>query len=121
MQAPVVPLPPIQLSRHNVTHKFLQCLALVSKAKTTYPIVTSKILLPTELETAISPNPLRATSTDVIKSGMDVPAARKVKPIISLGMLFVMWKVKVTNIIRPKMKKNEYFEHILAINGQVNT
>lgn len=47
----------------------------------TYPTVTSKILLPTELETAISPNPLRATITDVIKSGIDVPAARKVKPI----------------------------------------
>ena len=41
----------------------------------------SKILDPTEEETAMSPSPLRATMTDVIKSGMDVPAARNVKPI----------------------------------------
>jgi hypothetical protein len=47
----------------------------------THPTVTSNILLPTELDTAISPNPLRATITDVIKSGMDVPAARNVRPI----------------------------------------
>lgn len=38
------------------------------------------MLLPTELDTAMSPNPLRATITEVIKSGMDVPAARKVRP-----------------------------------------
>lgn len=47
----------------------------------THPTVTSNILLPTELETAISPNPLRATITDVIKSGIEVPAARNVRPI----------------------------------------
>ena len=39
------------------------------------------MLLPTEEETAMSPNPFLATITDVIKSGMEVPAARKVKPI----------------------------------------
>ena len=47
----------------------------------TYPTVTSKILLPTELDTAISPNPFLATITDVIKSGIDVPAAKNVRPI----------------------------------------
>lgn len=47
----------------------------------THPTVTSNILLPTELDTAISPNPLRATITDVIKSGIEVPAARNVRPI----------------------------------------
>jgi hypothetical protein len=47
----------------------------------TYPTVTSNILLPTELDTAISPNPLRATITEVIKSGIEVPAARTVRPI----------------------------------------
>jgi hypothetical protein len=46
----------------------------------THPTVTSNILLPTELDTAISPNPFRATMTEVIKSGMEVPAARKVRP-----------------------------------------
>lgn len=47
----------------------------------THPTVTSNIFEPTELDTAISPKPLRATITDVIKSGIEVPAARKVKPI----------------------------------------
>lgn len=46
----------------------------------TYPTVTSNILLPTELDTAMSPNPLRATITDVIRSGIEVPAARNVRP-----------------------------------------
>ena len=36
---------------------------------------------PTDEETAMSPNPFLATITLVIRSGMDVPAARKVKPI----------------------------------------
>ena len=36
---------------------------------------------PTEEETAISPKPLRATMTLVNKSGIEVPAAKKVSPI----------------------------------------
>lgn len=47
----------------------------------THPTVTSNILLPTELETAISPKPFLATITDVIRSGIDVPAAKNVNPI----------------------------------------
>lgn len=47
----------------------------------THPTVTSNMLLPTELETAISPNPFLATITDVIRSGMEVPAAKNVRPI----------------------------------------
>ena len=43
--------------------------------------------LPIELETAISPRPFFATITDVMRSGTDVPAARKVNPIISIGIL----------------------------------
>lgn len=58
----------------------LHCPAIKMKWNT-HPTVTSKILLPTELDTAISPNPFRATITDVIKSGIDVPAARNVRPI----------------------------------------
>lgn len=46
----------------------------------TYPTVTSNMLLPTDDETAISPNPLRATITLVMRSGIDVPAARNVSP-----------------------------------------
>ena len=47
----------------------------------THPTVTSKMLLPTEEDTAMSPNPFLATITLVMRSGMDVPAARNVSPI----------------------------------------
>lgn len=43
--------------------------------------MTSKIFEPTEEETAMSPNPLRATIILVNKSGMEVPAAKNVRPI----------------------------------------
>ena len=46
-----------------------------------YPTVTSKMFDPTDDETAISPKPFRATITLVIKSGMEVPAAKNVRPI----------------------------------------
>lgn len=59
------------------------------KVLVTYPTVISNMLLPTELETAMSPRPLRATITLVIRSGMDVPAARIVRPIISSEMPMV--------------------------------
>lgn len=45
-----------------------------------YPTQISKIFDPTDEETAISPNPFRATMTDVIKSGIEVPAAKNVRP-----------------------------------------
>lgn len=66
----------------------------------TYPTVTSKMLLPTEEETAMSPKPLRATMTDVIKSGIDVPAARNVKPITSGGILTVSPTILAHQTIR---------------------
>ena len=66
----------------------------------TYPTVTSKILLPTELETAISPNPFLATNTEVIRSGIEVPAAKKVNPIISFGI----WKVMPTRVAHQTIK-----------------
>ena len=37
---------------------------------------------PTDEETAMSPKPFRATITLVIKSGIEVPAAKNVSPII---------------------------------------
>ena len=49
--------------------------------KKTYPTVTSKILEPTEDDTAMSPFPCLATRTLVIRSGTEVPAARNVRPI----------------------------------------
>ena len=36
---------------------------------------------PTEEETAMSPKPFLATMTLVMRAGMEVPAARKVRPI----------------------------------------
>jgi hypothetical protein len=39
------------------------------------------MLLPTDEETAISPNPFLATMTLVMRSGIDVPAAKNVSPI----------------------------------------
>lgn len=47
------------------------------------PTVMSNMLEPTELETAMSPRPFRATMTLVMRSGIEVPAARIVKPMIS--------------------------------------
>ena len=44
---------------------------------------------PTEDETAMSPFPCLATRTLVIKSGTEVPAARKVRPITTSGMPIV--------------------------------
>lgn len=37
----------------------------------------------------MSPKPFRATITDVMRSGIDVPAAKKVSPITSGGILTV--------------------------------
>lgn len=49
----------------------------------THPTVMSNMLEPTELDTAMSPRPFRATITLVIRSGIEVPAAKMVRPIIS--------------------------------------
>lgn len=54
-----------------------------------HPTVMSKMLLPTELDTAMSPIPLRATITLVMRSGMEVPAAKIVRPMISSEMPMV--------------------------------
>ena len=56
----------------------------------THPTVTSKMLLPTELDTAMSPKPFLATITLVIRSGMDVPAARNVNPITWLQSYVIL-------------------------------
>mmetsp|Transcript_26031 Transcript_26031/g.41025 ORF Transcript_26031/g.41025 Transcript_26031/m.41025 type:complete len:111 (-) Transcript_26031:679-1011(-) len=50
------------------------------------PTRISKILLPMELDTAMSPCPIRATITLENKSGTDVPAASTVNPMITEGM-----------------------------------
>lgn len=55
---------------------------------------------PIEEDTAISPKPCLATITDVNKSGIDVPAARKVKPMIVMGIP----SVSPTNVAHQTMK-----------------
>ena len=60
--------------------------------KNTHPTVTSKIFDPTEEDTAMSPLPCWATSTLVIKSGTEVPAAKNVRPIT--------WKIRFKKIMR---------------------
>ena len=59
----------------------------------------SKILLPTLLLTAISPNPFLATMTEVIRSGTLVPAARIVIPIKLVSILNVAPIVSVHQTI----------------------
>lgn len=49
----------------------------------------SNMLEPTELDTAMSPKPFLATMTLVMRSGMEVPAARIVSPMISSVMPIV--------------------------------
>ena len=65
-----------------------------------YPTATSKILLPIELDTAMSPNPFRATNTEVMRSGIEVPAAKNVSPIISAGIP----KVSPVNVAHQTIK-----------------
>lgn len=54
-----------------------------------YPTVMSNMLEPTELDTAMSPKPFLATITLVMRSGIEVPAARIVRPMISSVMPIV--------------------------------
>lgn len=68
--------------------RFCQC-AVCGYHTVSHPTVMSKMLLPTELDTAMSPMPLRATITLVMRSGMDVPAAKMVRPMISSEMPMV--------------------------------
>lgn len=67
-------------SQHELFQSYL---IFLKKTFATHPTVMSNMLLPTELDTAMSPRPFRATITLVMRSGIDVPAARIVKPIIS--------------------------------------
>merc|ERR1719171_3337992 len=50
------------------------------------PMQMSNTLEPTALETAMSPSPSAATATDPRASGMEVPMARKVRPMTTSGM-----------------------------------
>merc|ERR1719188_685434 len=50
------------------------------------PHKMSKMLDPRALETAMSPSPLRAAAMEANASGIEVPAARKTKPINKGGI-----------------------------------
>ena len=76
-----------------------------------YPTVTSKILDPTDEETAISPNPFRATMTLVIKSGIDVPAAKNVSPITyNKNPFLVMFATFFETILDRRYFPETYFK-----------
>lgn len=70
---------------------------------------------PTDEETAISPSPFRATMTEVIRSGIDVPAAKKVSPItyakISLlhGVLYyILFNLGREVLLRKRQYRREH-------------
>lgn len=54
-----------------------------------HPTVMLKMLVPIELDTAMSARPLRATIKLVTRSGAEVPTAKIVRPMISSGMPMV--------------------------------
>mmetsp|Transcript_48895 Transcript_48895/g.141639 ORF Transcript_48895/g.141639 Transcript_48895/m.141639 type:complete len:338 (-) Transcript_48895:1271-2284(-) len=64
------------------------------------PTVTSKMLEPMDDEMAMSPWPCRATMTEVIKSGTEVPAANTVSPMMWSGKLQVSPSTVVNQIIQ---------------------
>lgn len=66
----------------------------------TNPTVISKILLPIELDKAMSPKPFLATRIEVTRSGTEVPAAKNVRPITSEGMP----KVSPTRVAHQTMR-----------------
>mmetsp|Transcript_35656 Transcript_35656/g.65999 ORF Transcript_35656/g.65999 Transcript_35656/m.65999 type:complete len:111 (-) Transcript_35656:2195-2527(-) len=63
------------------------------------PTRISKILLPMELETAMSPSPILATITLESKSGTDVPAASTVYPITTEGIPMVFPTISTQSTI----------------------
>jgi hypothetical protein len=72
---------PFLHARSGQIARIYVCIWAKKKRRKNYPTVTSKMLDPTDEDTAMSPKPFLATMTLVIRSGMDVPAAKKVKPI----------------------------------------
>jgi len=73
------------------------------------PIRISKMLLPIELETAISPCPCLDTMTEVRRSGMLVPAAIKVTPITWEGM----FQLHATTVAHYTIKNEKAPSHII--------
>mmetsp|Transcript_35577 Transcript_35577/g.69803 ORF Transcript_35577/g.69803 Transcript_35577/m.69803 type:complete len:323 (-) Transcript_35577:1187-2155(-) len=76
------------------------------------PMRMSKMLEPMELLTAMSPWPFfRATLTEAIVSGMEVPAANKVRPITGDGIL----KVSPNTVAHQTMQKDIAAIHTIDI------
>lgn len=73
-----------------------------------YPTVMSKMLDPTELDTAMSPSPFLATITLVMRSGMEVPAASMVNPMISSVIPIVSPTCKTTQQC-PQFNNSKYY------------
>lgn len=95
------------------------------------PTVTSKMLLPTEDDTAMSPKPFLATMTLVMRSGMDVPAARNVRPITSGGIPTVFpvtvahhtiryENAAIQRILPKKVIGKNFLEECFLVSGSVS-
>lgn len=67
------------------------------------PNQMSKMFDPTALAIAMSPSPARATAMDDSASGMDVPAARSVMPVIASGILQAQPKVEDQSTINQEI------------------
>lgn len=77
--------------------------------ESTYPTVTSKMLLPTEEDTAMSPKPFLATMTLVMRSGMDVPAARNVSPMTCNTRRLVWSRCLPCTVCTPRSRRRARF------------
>lgn len=84
------------------------------------PRKMSKTLEPIELDTAMSPYPLRATRTEAIVSGTEVPAARnvmpmtvsgmpKVKPVMQIIHTIIYEKMVIQTIDMRKVSRNHFW------------
>jgi len=74
------------------------------------------MLLPMELDNAMSPSPILATITLVSKSGTDVPAAKRVNPMITEGMPIVWPMISAQStvyIVNLETKVDRQFNQIL--------
>ena len=81
-------------------HTAAAAAAAADAPKQTQTKRTSKMLLPIDDDTAMSPSPLFATITDESRSGTEVPAARRVSPSTGRGMPRASPKISAASTIR---------------------
>lgn len=83
------------------------------------PIRMSKMLLPIELETAISPFPCIATMTLLSKSGTLVPAASKVRPMTTEGIRHTQPMTVAHHTMKSEKQRNKKYKKMsIRVNEQ---